>query len=138
MSPFFLHKTKNVGFPFRTALHLLPVFCLFIVVNSASITAQEIDPNRENMGIVRTRPDLTNPIVVKIFYTNRENLNYLAKTIDIWETNHTGKFVIAGISQAQIDYLLKDGYQVVCILMIEHFFYISRVQGYQILGNVES
>ena len=112
MSPFFLHKTKNVGFPFRTALHLLPVFCLFIVVNSASITAQEIDPNRENMGIVRTRPDLTNPIVVKIFYTNRENLNYLAKTIDIWETNHTGKFVIAGISQAQIDYLLKDGYRI--------------------------
>ena len=111
MCPFFHHKTKSLVYPFRLGLRLLPIFCLFILANSVSISAHEIIPNQGNIGSFRTHPDLSNSIVVKIFFTNRETLNYLAQTLDIWEINHTEKFLIAGISQVRFDYLLIAGYR---------------------------
>jgi len=111
MCPFFHHKTKSLVNPFRLGLRLLPIFCLFILTNSVSISAHEIIPNQGNIGSVREHPDLSNSIVVKIFFTNRETLNYLAQTLDIWDINHTEKFLIAGISQVRFDYLINAGYR---------------------------
>ncbi len=52
------------------------------------------------------------PVVVRVYYTVRTNLDVLANTLDIWEVNHPQAYLVALVSPQRYMLLIQEGYRV--------------------------
>ncbi len=91
---------------------VLCIVLISVIFNTSAIPAQEIFPTQLEKSSTNTYLDLKSVIVTKIYFKNRDELNYLSGILDIWEANHEEKFVIAACSSSQFDYLQQLGYRV--------------------------
>lgn len=53
----------------------------------------------------------TGPVVVRLYYAVRENLDTLANTLDIWEVNHKQAYLLALVSPQRYVVLMQEGYR---------------------------
>lgn len=56
-------------------------------------------------------PEEVKYIVARVYYHDREELDLLASQLDVWEVNHTEGYLVALLSQAQVDQLGKSGFR---------------------------
>lgn len=78
----------------------------------ASISAQEIGPSLGDRNLAFNIQDFTNTLIVRLYFADRHDLNYLASKLDIWSVNHIEKYVIAGISNNEYVSLVNGGYRI--------------------------
>jgi hypothetical protein len=53
-----------------------------------------------------------NPVVTRVYFTNQEDLNQLASSLDIWEVKHPGGYLVSLVRPEQLQQLLQAGYRV--------------------------
>ncbi len=55
---------------------------------------------------------ILNVMVVRIYFQDRSDLDYLASRYDVWEVNHDDRWLIAQVLETQIGDLRSEGYSV--------------------------
>jgi carboxypeptidase T len=88
----FAFKSRIVGI-------LLAFFMLAVAGLSSPVRASESP----------AAPD--SPVVARVYYGARENLDTLAKTLDIWEVNHEQAYLLALVSPERYLQLFQAGYR---------------------------
>lgn len=83
----------------RIPIALITLFIFIVAVLSTRAQASVISP------------DPTTPVVVRVYYTIRENLDTLANTLDIWQVNHEQGYLVALVSPQQYQALSLAGYR---------------------------
>jgi hypothetical protein len=92
---------KSIALKSRIVSFLLAAFLLAVTGLSTPVRASEAP----------VAPD--GPVVVRVYYGARENLDTLAKTLDIWEVNHDQAYLVALVSPDRYLQLLQAGYRLV-------------------------
>lgn len=89
---------KNKLFVFFTILFLLLVF--------------SFPANARRDGPRGIKNQIPNVMVVRIYFQDRSDLDYLASRYDVWEVHHEDRWLIAQVLETQIDDLRSQGYSV--------------------------
>jgi carboxypeptidase T len=90
---------KSIALKSRIVSILLALFLLAVTGLSTPVRASESP----------AAPD--GPVVVRMYYGARENLDTLAKTLDIWEVNHAQAYLVALVSPDRYMQLFQAGYR---------------------------
>jgi len=96
-------------------MRLAPVVVLlvFIALLSPALHSSQAalpDLVRYRQSIFLTNPE--KPVVARIYFTNQDELNRLAGTLDVWEVDHAGGFLVALVAPDQYQTLRAEGYRI--------------------------
>jgi PKD repeat protein len=54
---------------------------------------------------------LESPVVARVYYADRADLDRLANRLDVWDVKHTEGYLLALLSPAEYDQLVREGYR---------------------------
>jgi hypothetical protein len=92
-----------------------PVVVIFLLISLLSVTlhpsqAAHPDPNQNHRSVFPPYPE--EPVVAKVFFTGPDDLNRLARELDIWEVDHAASFLVAMLTPGEYQSLRAAGYQI--------------------------
>ena len=88
-------------FPFRSRVASILLALFLLAVAGLS--------NPARASVSPAAPD--GPVVVRVYYGARENLDMLAKSLDIWEVDHEQAYLLALVSPNRYLQLFQAGYR---------------------------
>ncbi len=87
--------------------------CLLTVLVSSALAAEVVAANGAEPGqAVRETVAPQARVVVRIYFPAGEDLAALARTIDVWEVNRAGGYLVAAVDTATIARLVAAGYRI--------------------------
>lgn len=95
-------------------LRILSLLVIFFLLSGPYVSALEpfSFPVESDVKIPPTPPSVDKPVVAHVFFADQEDLNQLARRVDIWEVNRAEGYLVAMLSPDQYSALVQAGYRV--------------------------
>src|SRR5512139_1090784 len=87
----------------------LILFILGFLLFSSSASAEPTISMRINPP---TGSAIQSPVVARVYFSNLDQLNWLAGWLDVWDVNHAEGYIVAMLRPPDYQKLLQSGYRI--------------------------
>jgi PKD repeat protein len=82
---------------------------IYLMMPVAALILVSLDLSRQPTRVLSSEP--IEPVVVRLYFEDRERLNAVAGELDVWEVHHDAGYAVVAVTPSQIEWLESLGYR---------------------------